>query len=431
MDSIKKNCIYYLLKTEPEILKIFELSLKSLKFNSTMDSFDITVFITKELFDQANRYLETEVQRQINYFIVNEDENIDTQIAEYKDKNKDIYEQFIYLDTYSVIREWNDPESPITYFSPSPDTYQKMLDYFEGLIKKTDGYPSQELIDTFDIVGNKYSWGGGYVEIKRGLNSVYRVKTPWSDWDEGFVGLPRNQVVFLKWYEFDHYVKFNKDFTKFVSIRVSPRDFLYCEGSLIDERFLHIYGDSHALVSFEGLTIPHRNLFEFGITMHRVGRDQDIIHFKDTHNNKQRIFCLNYGEMDVRCHIGKQVIKGRAWEEVCDVLVTNYFASIRKNIKEYKAIIIVAIIPPTDVNDHTHANNLPFIGTNSERVEYTNRINELLEKGCEQYGYIYFNPYTFYRREDGCLKHELSDTSIHIGKNSEFLREFCELYNKV
>lgn len=37
----------------------------------------------------------------------------------------------------------------------------------------------------------------------------------------------------------------------------------------------------------------------------------------------------------------------------------------------------------------------PFIGTDEDRVRYTKKMNELLEKLSNKNGYIYFNPYDY------------------------------------
>jgi len=91
----------------------------------------------------------------------------------------------------------------------------------------------------------------------------------------------------------------------------------------------------------------------------------------------------------------------------------------------------VAVPPPTDPKDHTHTDVhgtvLPFIGTNSERVQYTAIMNRCIERNCLEYGYTYFNPYSFYTREDGCLNYSLSDGCIHIGDTVRILDEFEKL----
>jgi len=162
--------------------------------------------------------------------------------------------------------------------------------------------------------------------------------------------------------------------------------------------------------------------------MHRIGRDNSIINFNSSHNN---ILCFVYGEIDIRCHICNQILFGKDEDTVCSKLVKEYFNTIYNNVKVYKAIIIVAVPPPADSNDHTHKHYLPFIGTNEERVRYTLHMNKLLEEYCNKYGYIYMDPFNFYKREDGCLNYTLSDNCIHVGNNTHFLNEFYKLYASI
>jgi hypothetical protein len=227
-----------------------------------------------------------------------------------------------------------------------------------------------------------------------------------------------------------HVLKFDDSYSTYYSIRVNPGDFDYISGSLIRSD-LNIYGDSHPLLLFKGLSIEHRNLFDFGKTMFRVGRDQAIINFRESHNHEDGIFCLAYGEVDIRAHIGKQVQLGRHHVTVCKELVQEYFQAIKKNIVKYKAIIIVAVPPPVDPNDHRHAHNLPFVGTNSDRVIYTRDMNTMLDFACKQAGYHFLNPFDFYMRSDGMLNYDLSDGCIHVGKNEHFQNAFRALYKNI
>ena len=120
---------------------------------------------------------------------------------------------------------------------------------------------------------------------------------------------------------------------------------------------------------------------------------------------------------------------GNNEDTVCLNLIQAYFTTIYNNVKLYKAIIIIAVSPPVDSNDHTHTHDIPFIGTNEERVRYTVHINKLLKEFSNKYGYIYFDPFDFYKRDDGCLNYTLSDNCIHIGNTTHFLNEFYKCMN--
>lgn len=196
---------------------------------------------------------------------------------------------------------------------------------------------------------------------------------------------------------------------------------------------IHIYGDSHGKFSFKGLTLPHKDYHEPSVTMFRIGRDNVIVNFDKSHNNKGNIFCLVYGEVDCRCHIQKQINAGRIEDYIIQELVHSYFKTIKNNITEYKKIIVVGVIPPTNQScyENIHGpilHEFPFIGTDEERVRYTQKVNKIIQELCNRDGYIYFNPYEYYTAPDGTLKYELSDTIVHLGDTSIFLHRFNELY---
>lgn len=197
---------------------------------------------------------------------------------------------------------------------------------------------------------------------------------------------------------------------------------------------IYIFGDSHAFYSFKKLILPHIDLHLSSTTMFRVGRDNTIINFNKENIKKDDIIVLVYGEIDCRCHIQRQINLGRNEDEIIHELVSNYFNTIKNNTKELIIkIIIVGVIPPTKQSDYetlhgpiTH--EFPFVGTDEDRVRYTNKVNKKLEEMSVDNNYIYFNPYSYYTRQDGTLKFELSDNTVHLGDNSYFLECFKFLY---
>ena len=169
--------------------------------------------------------------------------------------------------------------------------------------------------------------------------------------------------------------------------------------------------------------------------MNRIGRDNIIINLKDSDENS--VICLVYGEVDCRCHIQKQINIGRNEDEIIHELVEKYFLSINNNIKKYKAIIVVGVIPTRDKEEFEKVNGpitheFPFVGTDDERIRYTDKVNKLLEEYCNKYNYIYFNPYSYYKNAKNCLNVEYSDNNSHLKNNSYFLEQFNILYkNKI
>ena len=170
--------------------------------------------------------------------------------------------------------------------------------------------------------------------------------------------------------------------------------------------------------------------------MFRIGRDNTIINFNKNEVTTKDLVCLVYGEVDCRCHIQRQINNGRNEDDVINELVNNYFRTIKNNVNDNVKVIIVGVIPPTKQNDYERIHGpilheFPFIGKDEERVRYTQKVNILCEELSKSNGYIYFNPYSYYTREDGTLKYELSDSIVHLGDNNFFLKSFTDLYNKI
>jgi hypothetical protein len=198
---------------------------------------------------------------------------------------------------------------------------------------------------------------------------------------------------------------------------------------------IFLYGDSH-VSSFKGLDLPHVNLQCSSITMFRIGRDNHIIHFDSSHHDSNSVLCFVYGEVDCRCHIQRQVNIGRSEHEVIRELVEKYFQTLSNSIKAHSKVFVVGVIPPTAQGDYESINGpilheFPFVGSDADRVRFTNKVNECIKKRCSENGYIYFNPYPdFYTRPDGTFKYEFSDNTVHLRENSQFLKSFKDVLSK-
>jgi hypothetical protein len=197
---------------------------------------------------------------------------------------------------------------------------------------------------------------------------------------------------------------------------------------------IYIYGDSHANFCFKNLNLDHKNYFSPSVTMFRIGRDNSIINFNKDEIHENDVTILVYGEVDCRCHLQRQINDGRNEDDIINELVNSYFQTIKNNTfdKNLK-IIIVGVIPPTKKCEQESINgpithDFPFIGSDEDRVRYTNKVNKKLEEHAINNKYIYFNPYSYYAREDGTLNFELSDLNVHLGDNSHFLEKFEDLY---
>ena len=184
---------------------------------------------------------------------------------------------------------------------------------------------------------------------------------------------------------------------------------------------IYVFGDSHAQFNMKGFAIPHINLYHYSITMFRIGRDNHIINYSDTYNNPDNTFILFYGEVDCRCHIGKQILLGRELNEIIENLVSQYFNTIKNNITSYKQIIISSITPPICKERYEsiygpNTSEFPFIGTDDERILYTQLMNNKLREYCNKYNYIFLDTYNYYS-DNGLLYFDKSDSICHIIEN--------------
>ena len=202
---------------------------------------------------------------------------------------------------------------------------------------------------------------------------------------------------------------------------------------------IHIFGDSHANSNF--YNIKYNNLFNHftnSITLYRVGRDKlNFINFKNFNIKSNDIVIYQFGEVDCRCHIGKQVSLHRNLNDIINKLVNNYIESIIINLQNYNniKIIICSIPPPMNRNYYENkygpvTNGFPFIGTNEERIIYTKLLNQKLNELCIINNFIFFDYYDYYNN-NGLLKIELSDDICHIKDNSKLLEELYKIIDNL
>lgn len=195
---------------------------------------------------------------------------------------------------------------------------------------------------------------------------------------------------------------------------------------------IHIYGDSHGWCCFRFLTLPNMNHSKPKITMHRIGRDNVIVNFNKDDIREKDIIVLTYGEIDCRVHVNKQVDLGRNEDDVIHDLVKNYFRTIKNNLSHMNVtVVIVGVMPQTKSSDYNEPFDNEIIGKEEDRIRCERKMNKLLQKMSLENNFIYFNPFYYYTREDGTLKYEYSDKTVHLLHSSFFLEKFVELYNKI
>ena len=89
---------------------------------------------------------------------------------------------------------------------------------------------------------------------------------------------------------------------------------------------------------------------------------------------------FSFGEIDVRCHIGKQAgLKGRDVNEVIETLAKKYIQTILENRAKYQAMtcIVYNVVPPVS---HGGSNPVqPVYGPIEDRIRNTKQLNRTLQ----------------------------------------------------
>jgi lysophospholipase L1-like esterase len=163
--------------------------------------------------------------------------------------------------------------------------------------------------------------------------------------------------------------------------------------------------------------------------MHRIGRDGLTALDITKHGvNSGDAVIFAFGEIDVRCHIGKQRdLKNRDLDEIIHTLATNYLKTIAQNCAAILHItpIVYSITPPTDI---AYNPDYPSYGELEDRVNISKRLNSLLKKLCLQHRIKFLDVYDDYSDEKGVLRVELSDNNVHINPaHNESIRKHLSL----
>lgn len=103
-----------------------------------------------------------------------------------------------------------------------PHKYHRMKMFF---IKLLNDHVSGEPFEN-GIVGKSYKWGGGFIKFNE-----TSIETTWGN---GIYGLKDLYTVSANWSGFYHILRFNYDYSSFISIRISPADCIIGYHSIID-----------------------------------------------------------------------------------------------------------------------------------------------------------------------------------------------------
>lgn len=184
---------------------------------------------------------------------------------------------------------------------------------------------------------------------------------------------------------------------------------------------IHIFGDSH---SREFEFVPHCTVHWLGpVTMHRMGRDGlSFLNLKQSGVEENQIAIFAFGEIDVRCHVGKQRDQfNRELGEVIETLAVMYIYRILENKAQYKNLtcVVYSVTPPTDSGFNPY---YPYYGSLEERIMISKLLNRRLAELSDQVGIYFLDVYDDYATPEGSLIPEYSDGTVHINhRTNQFI----------
>lgn len=190
---------------------------------------------------------------------------------------------------------------------------------------------------------------------------------------------------------------------------------------------VHIFGDSHSYFSFsdnsifnsvyfyQGATVPLSVHYLGPRTMYHIGaHGLNGLNIKNYGVTDGQIAVFTFGEIDARCHIGRQCdMQKRTLEGVVQELVHNYLQTICQNRALYNNLqcIVMEIMPPTDA---CFNREVPFYGTLAQRILITRTLNEILLRECRALNVLFLPIHDIVANAEGSLNTAVSDNCVHI-----------------
>ena len=192
---------------------------------------------------------------------------------------------------------------------------------------------------------------------------------------------------------------------------------------------IHTIGASHSFNGWTGIINHHLG----PVLCYSFGKEKlnrcDIRKF-DIKDGDTIVFCL--GEIDCRCHIHKHITETAVYQDIINNIIDNYFEAIELNITisqiKLKNVCVYNVVPPIQTYNTQENPEYPLLGTDEERKEYSLYFNKKLKEKCIQKKYIFFDVYNSYIDENGFLRKDLSDDTVHI-RNGVYITNFINENN--
>jgi hypothetical protein len=193
---------------------------------------------------------------------------------------------------------------------------------------------------------------------------------------------------------------------------------------------IHTIGDSHSLSGWSDvINHPIGPILCYSFGIEKMNRC-DIRNF-DIKDGDTIVFCL--GEIDCRCHIHKHITNATTYQDIINDIVNNYFEAIELNVSmsqiNLKNVCVYNVVPPTQKHNTIENPYYPYSGTDEERKQYVLYFNKQLKEKCIEKEYIFFDIYDNYTDENGFLRKDLSDGTVHIGNGSIHINNFIKEHN--
>lgn len=185
---------------------------------------------------------------------------------------------------------------------------------------------------------------------------------------------------------------------------------------------LHTIGDSHAWLPFLqiGRAVTH---YLGPVTMKRIGHHEETL-LHDVVRSMGPLplqpggaLVFSFGEVDIRCWVHVHVSQRcRELGELLHEWTSNYLDKVRSVpvFAPLEALCVLAITPPVTAAQ-AHNVDFPVAGSDADRARYTAFANSMLAAGCAKRGLRFLDSYSRYVGDDGMMRPELADNSVHIG----------------
>jgi len=190
---------------------------------------------------------------------------------------------------------------------------------------------------------------------------------------------------------------------------------------------IHTIGDSHSTFGWRKHIIKHHMgpllCYTFGIQKLNKICLMDM----NIEQNDTVIFCL--GEIDCRCHVQNHINDNHDYKDVINKIIFNYFEAINVNVELLNIpvkIFVYNVVPPIKKSKVSNHKLFQYtFASDEDRQKYVLYFNMMLKEYCNIYEYGFFDIYDHYTDEDGFLKDEISDDSVHIIEGSH-IQQFID-----